>query len=293
MTRVSEVYKLLKELRCATALEIATRLGIPRKVAQAYLSLLVARGLAEKRALSIHVVIYCVREDGNNASHKPGDSPATTRRRRVKRGGLYAKTREKLTRTLEILQRDGCISVGALMRMMRISYIKAYHLLRVALLTGRGVKVVIGKTAVLCRDRATAEETVARLRDTVHRLVAKRRMNYVTPTKVMRLVENDRETYELLSRFVPLRRRRKSIPPAVLWFASHILRSLYGEPLRYGRKVVYVVSEPRNYPIDIVDSETHVVRVALSSDLAAALQGASVEKTVLQAIEQLLQRYKP
>jgi DNA-binding MarR family transcriptional regulator len=293
-SRTYTIYRLLKELRCATALEIAERLGAARKSVQTYLNRLASRGLVEKRVLGRRAVMYCVRaEDIGDKLHN--------KRRRRRRGAqdgymLYAKTQKRLTQTLETLQREGCISVGALMRTLGVSHTKAYHMLRVSLLTGRGVKVRIGKTAILCRDRATAEEAVLRLRETIHRLVVENGMRYVTATKVLRAALNDREAYELLSRFVPLRRNAVRFPPVVLTFVNDILESLYGEPLRHGNRRIYVVAQqPRaGHGFEIIDGvETHVVRVSLPDDLAEALQGVDVNQAVLQAVEQLLARHRP
>jgi predicted transcriptional regulator len=295
MTLVSKIYSLLKELRCATALEIATRLGMSRKVVQTYLNRLAARDAVEKRTLGRRAVMYCVKEDGESIGHKPRDSPATEGRRVRRDAGLHAKTQERLAQTLELLKRNGCVSVGALMRMLRISHSKAYHVMRVLLLLRQGVKVRIGNTAVLCRDRAAAEETVARLRDAVHRLVTENGMRYATAPKVLQAAVKDRETFELLSRFVPLRRNAERFPPALLKFVDDVLRTLYGEPLRYRRRTVYIVSQPRqDYTISVTDSvETHTIQVKLPDDLAALMYNVdNINEVALQALEQLLARYR-
>jgi DNA-binding Lrp family transcriptional regulator len=282
----SKVLNLLRELKCATALEIAMKLNMSRKVVQMRLNRLAAKGFVEKRILGKRAVIYCYRtEEGN-------------RGRRVKRGvsGLYTKTRERLTRTLEILQHNGCISVGMLMRIMDISHTKAYYMLHVLLLMRLGVKLKIGKTAILCRDRAAAEETVTRIREVIHRLAVENGMKYATAVKVLQAALRDGDAYKLLSRFIPLRHNMRRFPPLVLTFVKDVLESLYGEPLKAGNKHVYIVApRPRaEHGIEIIDhADVQVVTVSLPSDLAVALQGADINELVLQALEQLLQRYKP
>jgi len=299
---VEKVYNMLKELKCATAVEIAERLGMTRKTVQMYLSRLAARDLVEKRVLGRRAVMYCVKEGGEGASHKPGDSSlAATEVRRTERDGggayrLFKATRRRMAQVLELLQRDGCISVGTLMRALGVTHTRAYYMSRVLLLLRKGVKVTIGNTAVLCRDRAAAEETIARLRETIHRLAVENGMRYVTPTKILQVALRDRDAYKLLSRFVPLSRGMERFPPALLKFVDDVLRTLYGEPLKLRRKTVYVVSpQPRgDYTVNVTDSvDKHVVRVNLPDDLATALQGVAVEDLTLQAIEQLLQRYRP
>jgi len=289
----SRIYKLLRELKCATALEIAEKLGITRKSAQTYLNRLVARGAVEKRTLGKRAVIYCAK-DGPGGGPRGGSRSAVRKR---EEGGAYrlcTATRRRLTHVLEMLMRDGCVSVGTLARVLNVTHTKAYHMLRVMLLLRRGVRVKIGKTAVLCRDHEAAEEAISRIRDAVHRLVVANGMKYATALKILRAALEDGNAYALLSRFIPLRRGMKKFPPLVLTFINAVLETLYGEPLRYGNRRIYVVSHPRaEYHIEIVDSiDRHAVAVNLPSDLAATLSGADVNEIVLQALEQLLQRYR-
>jgi predicted transcriptional regulator len=277
---MTAAYDVLKELKCATVREVATQLGVAYNTARKYLKRLVNKGLVEMRRVGRYVM-YCVVE----------------REELVPRGvhKLHIETRRRMHKVVELLQRDGCVSVSALMRIMRINHTKAYHLMRVSLLTGRGVKVRVGNTAVLCRDRETADEVISRIRETVHRLAVENGMRYATPTKILQAALRDRDAYELLSVFIPLRRNMDKFPPAVLKFVDDILRSLYGEPVRYRRKTVYVVTQPRDYTVSLVtdSAETRPVQVKLPDDLAVALQGANVNEVVLQALEQLLQRYRP
>jgi biotin operon repressor len=300
MTSRVDVYNLLKELKCATALEIATRLGASRKAVQMCLNRLAAKGLVERRAFG-RAVMYCAKDN-------PGDGPTVERRnaadgngvherggRRRRSGALYTATQKRLPQVLQLLERYGCVSVGALMRALGVTHTKAYHVTRVLLLLHKGVKVLIGRTAILCRDRAAAEETVARLRETIHRLAVESGMRYVTAPKVLQAALRDRDAYTLLSRFIPLKRNAERFPPVALTFVKDILQSLYGEQLRCGNKAIYVVSQPRqDYVVNITDSvETHVVRVNLPDDIATALHGvADVNEVVLHALEQLLARYR-
>jgi DNA-binding Lrp family transcriptional regulator len=271
-------FDVLRELRCATVREVAERLGVKYSTALTYLKRLVNKGLVEKRGVGRHI-LYCVVKDVDV----------------VPRGGykLYTKTRVRMVRVIELLQRDGCVSVAGLMRIMRISHSEAYHMLRVLLLTRQGVKMRIGNTAILCRDRVAAEEAVARIRETVHRLAVANGMRYATAAKILQVALIDREAYELLSRLIPLRRSTTRFPPLVLTFVNDVLQSLYGEPLKRRHGRVYVVTQPRaGHDIEIADSiDKQTIAVNLPSDIAEMIQD-DAKQTVLQAIEQLLQKYK-
>ena len=271
---------VLRELRCATVREVAARLGVKYNTARTYLKRLVDKGLVEKRDVGRHI-LYCVAKDAIDV---------------VPRGAykLYTATRKRLPQVLELLERYGCISVSALMQTLGVTHTKAYHMLRVALLLRMGVKMRIGNAAILCRDRAAAEETISHLRDAIHRIVTENSMRFVSAIKVLQTALKDRDTYELLSRFIPLRRGMERFPPLVFTFVNDILQSLYGEPLRRRNGRVYVVTpQPRVYTPNVTDgADKHVVRVNLPEDLAALLSGADVNEIVLQAVEQLLTRYK-
>jgi len=179
--------------------------------------------------------------------------------------GYYAtrskhKTYARMSHVVEILQRDGCVSVSALMRALRITYSQAHHLIRVAVATGRGVKLTLGNTAILCRDRAEAETLVRRLREVIHRLATESGARYVTSTKILRMVLRDRDAYKLMSRLIPLKRNMSKFPPAICMFIGDLLRTLYGEPvLRTSRRTVYLVSEPRDF--NIADSDKGTVSI--------------------------------
>jgi len=204
------------------------------------------------------------------------------------------KTRVRMLRVIELLQRDGCVSVSVLMRALRISHSQAYHLMRVAVVAG-GVKLRLGRTAILCRDRAEVEALVRRLKETVHRLA--NGMKYVTPTAILRATLRDRDAYALLSRFISLRRGMSRFPPAVLAFANDLLRLLYGEPLLHtSRKTVYLVSEPRNF--NSVDKEVAsiyttaaAVRVNEFSDVEEMpIVTFHLPRALLQALDEYARR---
>jgi predicted transcriptional regulator len=275
---MNAAYDVLRELRCATVREVALRLGVAYGTARTYLKRLVKKGLAEKKLVGRYAV-YCAR-------HVNIVSRETYK--------LHTETRMRVAYLLELLQRDGCVSVAGLMRIMRISHSQAYHLVRVAVATGRGVGMRLGNTAILCRDRVVAEETISHLRDAIHRIVTENNMRYATATKVLQIALRDRGTYELLSRYIPLRRGMSRFPPLVLTFVAAILETLYGEPLRRRHGRVYIVTQPRaGHGIEIADSiDKQTIAVKLPDDLAAALRGADANEIVLQAIEQLLARFR-
>lgn len=274
---MTAAFDVLRELKCATVREVAMRLGVTYETARTYLERL-ARGLVVKKKIG-RVAMYCVKEAD------------------VVPSGVYKfnmETRMRLNRVEKLLAQWGCISVAVLARELRISHSQAYHLLNVMLMYG-GVKMVVGKTAILCRDRKAAEDTIARLRETVHRLAIENKMKYATPSKILRVVKNDREAYSLFSKFIKLSRINERFSPVALAFADAILKSLYGEPaLRQQSRLIYVVTQPRpEHGIEFIDGvDGYTLRVNLPDDLAAALWNVDINEVVLRALEQMLQRYK-
>ena len=290
---MSNFYEWLKEVRCTTARETAERLGISIGSARERLRRLERRGVLEKKFVNTfgekfvsRVAVYCVKE----GAQLP---PTLT-------SGPRAETRMRMEQVADLLAREGCISSLALCERLGLKHSVMRHIMLMLLSQGRAVEAVIGKTAVWCRDRAAAEELVARLRETAHRLASRRR--YIKPSELLRMVRRDKDAYELFTKFIKLSRfDGDAIGPVALAFTDSILASLYGNPIRRSpRKHVYVVTpRPRQDPggITIKDRASTAVTVSLSPDLAAALaedakrRGVSAEEIVIQAIEKLLSRY--
>jgi DNA-binding Lrp family transcriptional regulator len=266
--------------RCVTVKEAAARLGISEESARRRLRRLEDSGAVERRLVG-RTALYCAREGG-----------VVLRKPPVR--GLGVKTRRRIKQVCDILEREGCVSTSVLVDMFNLDSGNIFHLMKRVIERGCAVKVGVGNTALWCRDRAAAEALVTRLRETVHRLALENRIRYATPTKILRAVLRDRDAYALLSRFITLSRNVKRFPPAALKFVDSVLRSLYGEPLKYRRRTVYIVSQPRDYTIDITDKvDTHIVQVKLTDDLAETLVATqNIDSLVLDAIEQLLARYK-
>jgi len=277
--------------RCVTVREVMQRFGISKLTARKRLRRLERRGLVERRHVG-RVVLYCVREGVQAAVSPPPSRPL----------GPGPKTRRRMEEVLDAVVREGCVTTSLLIRKYGISHTQAFHTLRLLQGEGRVVEVVVGNTALWCRDRAAAEELIRRLRDAVHRLAVSNSFRYATPAKVLRAVQSDKDAYALFSRFIPLSRFADDhIRPVALAFADSILRSLYGDPVRYAahRHVYFVSPHPRQeLDITIKDGTSHIfVNVRLPPDLADALEdaerrGASAEEIVKQAIEQLLARYR-
>ncbi|MEM4965092.1 MAG: hypothetical protein QXT13_13175, partial [Pyrobaculum sp.] len=276
---MTAAYDVLRELKCATAREVATRLGVAHATARTYLERLATRGLAVKKKIG-RVALYCIAKED------------------VEPSGVYKsnmETRMRLSRVEKLLAQYGCVSVTVLARELRISHSQTSHLMRVMLLMGRGVKMVVGKTAVLCRDRKAAEDTIARLRETVHRLAVENMIKYATPSKILQIIKNDKEAYSLFSKFIKLSRIDESFSATALAFADAILKSLYGEPaLRQQRRLIYVVTQPRpEHGIEITDSvDGYRLYVNLPDGLAEVLRGADADQVILRALEQMLQKFR-
>jgi len=270
--------------RCVTVRELMQRFGISKTTARKRLRRLERRGLVEKRRVG-RVVLYCVREGVQVAASPQPSRPL----------GPVAGTRRRMEGVVEVVVREGCVTTSTLIRRYGFSHTQAFHVLRLLQWEGRVVETVVGNTALWCRDRATAEAFVERLREAVHRLAVSNGFRYVSPSKILRAVQRDRDAYALFSQVVPLSRIDDSFSPAALAFANSLLRMLYGEPvLRNQRKAVYIVAQPRELDIairDRVDKKT--ITVDIPHGLATALRDADVNEVVIQAIEQLLARYKP
>jgi len=224
--------------RCVTVRELMQRLGISKATARKRLRRLVRRGLVERRWVG-RVAVYCAKEGVEARSPPPSRPPGPT-----------PKTRRRMEEALEVVVREGCVSTSALSRKLGVSHTQAFHVLRLLQAEGRIVEVAVGATALWCRDRATAEELIRRLRDAVRRLVALNNFRYVTPSKALQAVRADKKMYAFFSRFIPLSRLDgDGFSPTALAFMSHILRSLYGEPLKYSNnKPVYIASPPLRQP---------------------------------------------
>jgi DNA-binding Lrp family transcriptional regulator len=280
-----DFYTWLREVRCTTAREVAERLEISLESARERLRRLERRGVLEKKFVS-RVAVYCVKE----GAQLP---PPLTRGPRV-------ETLRRMDQVVDLLTREGCISSSALCKTLGLGHATVRHITTMLLSQGRAVEVVVGKTAIWCRDREAAEELVAKLRETVHRLASRRR--YITPSRLLQMVRRDKEAYGLFTKFVKLSRIDGDyIHPVALAFADSILASLYGDPIRYApHRHVYLVSpQPRQDLGGIVirDGATNAVTVSLTPDLAAALEdaerrGASADEVVAQAVEQLLARFR-
>jgi len=269
--------------RCVTAQEVAQRLGISVLTARKRLKRMERRGLLERKMVG-RVAVYCVGEGAEVAHSPPAPVPSL---------GPKAETQRRMEEVVRLVERGGCVTTSLLQRSFGINHVQAFYVLRLLQAEGAVVEVVLGNTALWCRDRKTATELMTRLRETVHRLALENKMRYAAPRRILQAALGDRDAYKLLSRFVSLRPNMRSFPPATLALVSDILKSLYGEPLlRTPRKAVYVVSQPREFEIAVRDGGKKTVAVEIPSDLAAALRGADANEIVLQAIEQLLARFR-
>ena len=283
-----DFYAWLKEVRCTTVREAAARFSAAYSSVRERLNRLARCGVLEKKMVG-RVAVYCLKE------MPPRKNIKKTRKKKTS-----MKIVQRAERVAELLGAEGCMSSSALRRALGIGYSPLRYVLTLLMSQGRAVEVVVGRTAIWCRDRRTAEELVARLREAAHRLASRRR--YIKPSELLQMVRRDKEAYELFTRFVPLSRfAGDRIHPVAMAFADSILASLYGDPIRYAhRRHVYFVSpQPRQDLGDIAirDGASHVVTVSLPPDLAAALEdarrrGASVKELVVRAIEQLLARFR-
>jgi len=221
---------------CVTVKEVAARLGVSEKTAWKRLHRLARRGVVEKKKIVGRAVVYCPKEALHLSAPK---STKLRTRRRSARG-------DRIDAVLGLVELGGCVATSALRAALNVSDTQVRYALKLLVAEGRIVKISIGKTAIWCRNRAVADAFVERLRNAVRRLVAVNNFRYATPSKILQAVRADKEAFALFSRFIPLSRLDSDgFSPTALAFMSHILRSLYGEPLTYSNnKPVYIV-QPR------------------------------------------------
>jgi len=175
-----------------------------------------------------------------------GRDVAETSRRALRRMGRRRaqKVAERTDVAARLVAERGCVSTSTLMRELGINHSEAFYALRLLQWQGRVVEVVVAeRVAIWCRDRASAEELLKRLKETVHRLAVANGIRYATPKKILQAALNDRDAYELLRAFIPLSRHAARFHPVALAFIRDILHQLYGEPLKFSNnKYVYIVA---------------------------------------------------
>jgi len=265
--------------RCVTVRELIQRFGISKTTARKRLRRLERRGLVERRRVG-RVVLYCAREGVQvAASPQPSRSP-----------GPVAGTRRRMEEVAGLVVREGCITTSTLILRYGVSHTQAFHVLRLLQYEGRVVEVVVGNTALWCRDRDAAQRFVEELAAVVRRLVEQHRLRYVTPKRLFQLIANDPQARQAFSRIVNI----KTPSASVYSVLKTLLDAVYGKPIS---KSIYYTQQAavNSVSIDIKDKEVgEYVAVRLTPDLAEALSAQSdVDSLVIQAIEQLLQRYRP
>ncbi len=154
------------------------------------------------------------------------------------------KVAERVGAAARLVEERGCVATSTLMRELGVNHSEAFYALRLLQLQNRVVEVVVAsRVAIWCRDRETAEELIRRLRETVHRLATESGIRYARPSKILQAALKDREAYELLRAFVPLR-YTATFHPVALAFIRDVLHQLYGESLKYSNnKYVYIVRD--------------------------------------------------
>jgi Mn-dependent DtxR family transcriptional regulator len=258
---------------CVTAREVAEALGVRLHTARERLGRLKRRGLL-RLVWRSQTAWWCV----------PGAEPPAARRvvsrRRQKTNYILHKTEELL--------RGGCAATSTLMRELMLSHSQALYALRLLQRRGRVVEVVVGKVALWCRDRETAQCFLEEVRGAVIRLVEQNRLRYIRPKQLFELITRDAKAREVFGRIIDVK-----TPPSAKTYGvlKTLLEAMYGKPVA---KSVYYVAQPANsVSIDTRDETGEHVQVKLPPHLALALRNADVNEVALQALEQLLQRYRP
>jgi hypothetical protein len=258
---------------CVRTDDVAKVLGISRYTAKLRLSRLRRRGVL-RVVWKRRTAWWCV------PGAEPPVAPRVVPRRRQ-------KTAEVLEETEELLV-SGCVTTSVLMNRFGISHTQAFYALRMLQAEGRVVETTLGKVALWCRDRDAAQKFVEELRGEVARLVDEGRLRYVTPKRLFELIVRDARAREVFSRVINVKS-----PPSVSAYSvlRTLLELMYGEPV--ARSIYYTAQTSNNINIDIKYAAGERIAVVLTPDLAETLVTAqNIDNLVLQALEQLLQRYR-
>jgi hypothetical protein len=173
------------------------------------------------------------------------------------------------------------------MRELMLSHSQALYALRLLQRRGRVVETVVGKVALWCRDRESATAFLEEMKREVVRLVEQNRLRYIRPKQLFELIIRDAKAREVFGRVIDVKTSPSAKAYGVL---KALLEAMYGKPVA---KSVYYTAQPSvNINIDIRDETGEHVPVVLPPHLALALRNADVNEVVLQAIEQLLARYR-
>ena len=152
--------------------------------------------------------------------------------------GPTDKIIDRMAHVYRIVESHGCVTTTAVMSESGLSHTEAYYVLQLLQAHNNATKVVVGKTAIWCKDGETAERTLDVLTSTVQRLLCANGMRYATPTRVTNLIMSDRQAFKLFAKYIQLdRTKRLGYRPVALTFIDALLRRV-GDPVR--NNVYYV-----------------------------------------------------
>jgi predicted transcriptional regulator len=198
------------------------------------------------------------------------------------------RTRDVMQRVEDVLQ-GGCVATAALMRMLGLSHTQAFYALRLLQAEGRAVEIVVGRVAMWCRERDAAQRFLEEIKETIVHLVRQNGLRYIRPRQLFELITRDAKARGLFGRLINVKS-----PPSASTFSvlDTLLNAVYGDPIH--RSIYYTAQLAGRISIEIRDGDTtgEHVAVKLTPDLAEAMRGVNVNEVVLQAIEQLLARYR-
>jgi hypothetical protein len=159
-------------------------------------------------------------------------------RRRTKR------VASRLQHVYELVVSAGCVTTVSVEDALGLRHSEAFYALALLKSSGKVVETLIGRYALWCRDEETAKRVIEELKSEARRLLCSNG-KYATPSRILELVESDRQAREVFSRYIPLDKTKKlSYKPQALAFADAVLRELFGEPQfrRYRDRPIYLVT---------------------------------------------------
>jgi len=144
------------------------------------------------------------------------------------------RTQIRVEKIYKEIEKAGCVASAVLAKRLRIGRNELFYVLRRLRQEGRVETVSLGRTFLWCRSRAAAEEVLARLEETLKRVL--RGHKFATPQKVLDLIAKDPEARRLFSRHMPLRPNS-----ATIQIIDALMLRAFGEPIKTSRNRVYLI----------------------------------------------------
>jgi len=154
--------------------------------------------------------------------------------------GITEKIKERKQAILKLLA-DGCKTTAHVMRTLNLTYTEAFYTLKMLASEGYIKWAMLGEFSIWCLNDEHYEKLINTLIREIQRIVESHNLKYVYPTKLYKLILEDRHAYKLLSAYMPTNGNNSRTKR----FLNHLLNMIYGPPYYVGEKVVYITDKGR------------------------------------------------